>query len=112
MKQKVRLQLTSDEGDRFFGIGVSELLHNVEKTGSLNQAAKQMGLSYNKACRMVNKTEQILGYHFVERTSGGKNGGGSVLTEEGRRFLEQFDQYNRKVQKESERLFQQIFIES
>ncbi len=109
MKQRIKLLLLSDEGEHFCGIGVSELLHHVEQTGSLNQASKKMQMSYNKACRMVNKIERVMGFRFIERTSGGKNGGGSVLTAEGKDFLLKYDTYYRKMQELSEEIFQQTF---
>lgn len=110
MKQKISLQITSDEGTGFFGKGAAELLHNVDQTGSLNMACKKMKLSYSKAWQMINQTESELGYQFIERTSGGKHGGGSVLTAEGRAFLDHFDAYHRKLQELSEELFRQSFF--
>ena len=35
-------------GERFFGPGPVELLERIEKTGSINQAARQMEMSYKK----------------------------------------------------------------
>ncbi|SHK67456.1 selenium-dependent molybdenum cofactor biosynthesis protein YqeB [Hespellia stercorisuis] len=110
MKEKITLRILSDGGEKFFGKGVAQLLHYVDAEGSLNMAAKRMNLSYSKAWNMLNKAEEELGFHFVERTSGGKNGGGSVLTAEGRRFVDQFDTFQEDVEKTVKDLFVQSFL--
>lgn len=110
MKQKITVRLLSDEDEKFFGKGVAELLHKVEEFGSLNKAAKAMNLSYTKAWHMLNKTEEIMGFQFVERTSGGTHGGGSELTDKGKEFVRQFDRYNQKMLEMSEDFFQKSFL--
>ncbi|MDD3361124.1 MAG: LysR family transcriptional regulator [Hespellia sp.] len=110
MKPKIKVQIVSEEGESFFGIGVAELLHHVDETGSLNSACQKMHLSYSKGWKIVNRAEKQLGHQFIERSSGGKNGGGSLLTEDGRRFLEQYDEYNKKVQEAAKKLYQTSFL--
>lgn len=41
-----------DNNGKAFGEGPYELLTRVERTGSLNRAAAEMGMSYNKAWRL------------------------------------------------------------
>jgi len=45
-----------------FGQGPCRLLRCVEKTNSLHQAAHEMGMSYNKAWRLVRLMEERLGF--------------------------------------------------
>ncbi len=73
-----------------FGPGVAALLDGIVSTGSLRQSALALNMSYNKAWNVLKECESNLGYPLVTRAIGGKNGGGSVLTEEGRRLLKNY----------------------
>jgi len=77
-------------GVRMFGPGMHELLKRVEATGSLHQAAKQMGMSYTKAWHLLRETEEHLGWKLVERHVGGASGGGTSLTVMGRELIDRF----------------------
>jgi molybdate transport system regulatory protein len=70
------------EGERFFGPGRVELLEHIAHTGSLNRAAKKMGMSYKKAWEMVNALNAQAARPVVIPRTGGEKGGGSTLTEE------------------------------
>ena len=63
------------DGTRFFGPGPVELLQRIEETGSINQAAKKMGMSYKKAWEMVNRLNEIVGSPLVITATGGEKGG-------------------------------------
>ena len=71
----------------FFGPGVSELLDNIEKYGSVASASLNMGLSYSKAWKMIRDSENGLGCTLVERSTGGKGGGKALLTEKGKKII-------------------------
>lgn len=59
----------------------------IEETGSLRSASISMGLAYTKALRMINKAEKELGFSLTKRSTGGRSGGGSTLTPEGKEWL-------------------------
>lgn len=73
-----------DHGTPVFGTGIRELLIRVESTGSLRHAASDMGLAYSKAWHIVRRAEEHLGFTLLERQTGGKGGGGSVVSDQGR----------------------------
>ncbi len=79
---------------------------------SIRQAAKHTGLSYQKAWNMINTLEKEAGYTVVTRSRGGKDGGKTLLTEEGERLIYTFINYEENVQNYSEKLFKEMFIES
>ena len=72
------------EGRPAVGMGVYELLRGVESTGSLHRAATDMGMAYSKAWQSVRRAEETLGVALLERQAGGRHGGGSTLSPEGR----------------------------
>ena len=75
------------DGERFFGPGRVELLEKIQETGSINKAAKQMGMSYKKAWEMVNAMNVQACKPFVITQTGGEKGGGSVITAEAKQLI-------------------------
>ena len=70
------------EGEEFFGRGCVKLLRLIEQTGSINKAAKEMGMSYKKAWEMINELNTQAAKPLVITQAGGEKGGGSIITEE------------------------------
>lgn len=64
-----------------------ELLSVLDSTGSINSAAKAVGLSYKSAWQKIEQINNLLPYSLVVKQTGGSGGGGTVLTDEGRQLL-------------------------
>lgn len=62
------------------GPGKIELLETIEACGSISAAGRAMDMSYKRAWDLVDEINRICGHAAVERQTGGKNGGGAVLT--------------------------------
>ena len=75
------------DGARFFGLGRVELLEKIEETGSINKAAKQMGMSYKKAWEMIKALNLQASKPFVITQTGGEKGGGSNITTEAKQLI-------------------------
>ncbi|MBS1597550.1 MAG: LysR family transcriptional regulator [Bacteroidetes bacterium] len=73
--------------ERFLGPGPVELLERISKTGSINQAAKQMGMSYQKAWRIVNTLNTQTAKPVVIVQTGGEKGGGSTISDEAKQLI-------------------------
>ena len=50
-----------------------------------------------------------LGFKLLNSTTGGKHGGGAVLTDEARRMLRAYDDYCEKLRSYGEQLFEETF---
>ena len=109
MKPVTKITLTDDSGIKFFGEGPCRLLRCVEKTGSLRAAAVEMEMAYSKASRILKQAESTLGYSLTERSTGGKDGGGSVLTPQGKQLLGQYESYRDACVRANQALFRQYF---
>ena len=72
----------------------------------MNAACQAMQMSYTKAWKMINRIEKKLGYRVMERVAGGREGGGSQLTEEGERLLRVYRKMREEVQAAAEISFQ------
>ncbi|MFW5790826.1 MAG: winged helix-turn-helix domain-containing protein [Bacillota bacterium] len=92
MKANFRCWLENDQGEQIVGPGLYRLLTEVEKTGSLNQAAREMNMSYRTAWGKIKKIEERVGAEVIEKKVGGKDGGGSELTPKGYQLMEIYSQ--------------------
>jgi molybdate transport system regulatory protein len=93
MKAVTKILFLDDQGEKFFGEGPARLLRGVEECGSLRGAAMSMGMAYTKALKLIRNGENALGYPLIHRAAGGKDGGGSCLTEEGKEWLQRYEAY-------------------
>ena len=73
----VRIDL--DASDRI-GPGKILLLENIQACGSISAAGRAMDMSYKRAWDLVDEINRICRQPAVERQTGGKNGGGAMLT--------------------------------
>ena len=62
------------------GPGKIQLLEKIEACGSISAAGRAMDMSYKRAWDLVDEINRICGQAAVQRQTGGKNGGGAVLT--------------------------------
>lgn len=84
---KLILQNPESESSSAFGPGIAALCRSVRETGSLNAAAKSMGMAYSKAWRIFKETEATLGVALLDRD--GTHG--STLTPECERILASYE---------------------
>lgn len=96
---------------KFFGKGIATLLTNIEKYGSLQRSANEMGLAYSKAWSIIKNAEKALGFPLTQRKIGGVGGGGSSLTDEGKAFLTKFLDFEKAVYNSANDLFKEYFSE-
>lgn len=66
---------------------VVTLLEEIKVCGSINQAAKSVGMSYKAAWERIENINNISHQPLIKRQVGGSGGGGTVLTEAGHQFL-------------------------
>lgn len=109
MRAATRILFLDDEGEKFFGEGPAKLLRRVEDHGSLRAAALSMDMAYSKALKLIRQAETALDYPLITRTTGGKNGGGSRLTPEGRSWLARYETYRDACIQENQRLYRTFF---
>jgi len=67
-----------------------QLLERIDELGSINAAAKALGISYKAAWEAMDALNNLSEQALLERVSGGKGGGGTRLTEHGRQVLALF----------------------
>jgi len=75
---------------RYLGGERIDLLEKIDELGSISKAAKAVGISYKTAWDTVNLVNNLAETPLVERMTGGKGGGGTNLTKEGKKVVSQF----------------------
>ena len=63
------------------------LLQHIAEQGSITRAAKSAGMSYKAAWDAIDELNNLAASPLVERSVGGRGGGGAKLSQEGQRVL-------------------------
>jgi molybdate transport system regulatory protein len=77
----------SKKAEPFPGYGRVALLERIKDYGSITKAAKSMGMSYRNAWELVASMNKLSKKPLVDRFTGGKGGGGTVVTEHGKKAI-------------------------
>jgi molybdate transport system regulatory protein len=76
---RLSVRIDLDEAGRI-GPGKILLLENIRSHGSISAAGRAMDMSYKRAWDLVDEINRICRQAAVERQTGGRNGGGAILT--------------------------------
>lgn len=103
----LRIRLMKERA--FYGPGTHQLLQLTEETGSLLDACRLMGISYSKGRKLISKTEQQLGYAVIESQQGGKTGGRSNVTAQGKALMAAYSGFHAEAKQCLQQLFYKYF---
>lgn len=98
-----RLEVSTELGN-YLGDTRVRLLEAIGMHGSISQAAKHVPLSYKAAWDAVDAMNNLADQPLVARTTGGRAGGGTVLTEHGRRVVAMYRAVEAEYQQALDRL--------
>ncbi len=106
---KLRLRsshwIVDEDNNIIIGNGRAEILANIEKTGSINQAAKTMKMSYKAVWSKIKTTEKHLNTTIVHAD----RKEGSHLSKEGKELLEKYRYLKKECMSVDDQLFSSIF---
>lgn len=94
------------DGQALIGNGRERLLQAIADHGSLNAAAKALGISYRKVWAQVKEMERIAPFPLFTRRTGGNDGGATALTDEARNLLNQFQQLGQEIRQTVDTIYQ------
>ncbi len=106
IRSKIWLEI---DGEMFFSRGRMELFRTIERVGSINRAARDLGISYRKAWGHIKAMEERVGVPLVITQVGGSEGGGSSLTPEADRLLKKYNSLEKGIEKMLNGRFEKIF---
>lgn len=96
------LRIEFESSDRALGPGMIQLLELIAAHGSINAAAKTMGMSYRKAWLLVKDMEETFDGAVVISAKGGTSGGGTELTDLGSALLKTYRRIQERVSQATE----------
>jgi molybdate transport system regulatory protein len=84
---RLRIDLSPDSA---LGPGKIALLEHIEATGSLSQAARELGMSYRRAWLLLSDFNRMFNDPVTTMSVGGSGGGGARLTDLGREIVKAY----------------------
>ncbi len=105
LKLRSRQWIVDDQDRIIMGEGRMEILETIERTGSINQTAKLMKMSYKGVWSKIKVTEDYLNTSIVDTD----RKTGSRLTEAGKELLEKYRLMKEECLREDNRCFNRIF---
>lgn len=99
------------DGKAFLGSGRIKLLEAIDEKGSIAKAAVLLNMSYKKAWGLVKSMNMQANKPLVEKETGGKNGGGTKLTEKGKTLIKEFKKLELKSHSFLEKEFNNCCID-
>ncbi len=106
---RMRIWIEADTGEPLFGEGQIGILEAIQKEGSINAAAKSLGMGYRSMWGRLKKIEQRIGTPLLVRRKGGTSGGESVLTSEAKLIIEKFRQLQQNLNSTAQEIFSTIY---
>jgi molybdate transport system regulatory protein len=90
------------------GPGKIALLEGIQRTGSLSQAARELGMSYRRAWLLLSSLNASFRVPVAVTATGGRGGGGARLTRFGRELISLYRNFDHDTQARAARAFKSI----
>jgi len=97
--------IVDEHGNIIMGKGRMEILESIENTGSINQTAKILKMSYKTAWSKIKSTEKHLNTKIVHADKKS----GTRLSKEGKELLKKYRLLKKKCIAEDDKIFREIF---
>jgi molybdate transport repressor ModE-like protein len=95
----------------FFDSRMAMLLTLIDETRSVRAACQRMQISYSSGWNLIRNLESQLKFPLILRSQGGVGGSMSVLSEDGKKLLRLFNDYQTELQQQAESLYEKYFSE-
>jgi len=106
LKLKSSQWIVDEHNNIIIGNGRAEILKNIEQTGSINQTAKVMKMSYKAVWSKIKATEKHLDTRIVHTD----RKEGSRLSREGKELLEKYRRLKKECMSVDDKIFSHVFI--
>ena len=105
LRIKSRQWIVDEDDHIIIGEGRKEIFEHIQETGSINQTAKVMRMSYKGVWSKIKATEKHLNQNIVHAD----RQKGTRLTRQGKELLEKYKQLEKKCMVSDDRIFNKIF---
>lgn len=93
-----------------FGKGKTEILLEIERTGSIAKAAENLGMNYKKAWSHIKLLQKNLEDVLVETKKGGGDDAGTRLTPKASEYISKYKQLQKEIEDFANERFKELFL--
>lgn len=103
----VRIRIDFGAGPSL-GPGKIALLEQIDRCGSLSQAARALGLSYRRAWLLLDDVNRSFAEAVVVTATGGRRGGGAWVAPFGLELIRRYRALEQRVERQARRAFAKV----
>lgn len=111
MEVKVKVWIEDENRNLIFGGGKTEILKQIEQTGSIAKAAENIGMNYKKAWSHIKILEEYIEDELVLTKKGRAVDSGSKLTLKAKELMELYKTLDKDIKEYSQKRFKELFLD-
>ena len=112
MEVKVKVWIENENNDLIFGHGKREVLEEIERTGSISKASKNLQMNYKKAWSHIKIIKEFIEDDLVVVKQGRGEDSGTKLTQKAKELIGLYKILNSDIKEYSERRFKELFLDN
>jgi molybdate transport repressor ModE-like protein len=107
---KSKIWMENERKELLFGRGKTEILDEIERTGSIAKAAENLGMNYKKAWSHIKLLQKNLDDVLVVTQPGGGESGGTTLTPLALEYIQKYRQLTQDIEEFANKRFKELFL--
>ncbi len=107
---KTKTWMENQRKELLFGKGKTEVLLEIQRTGSISKAAENLGMNYKKAWSHIKLLQNNLDDILVETQKGGGESGGTWLTPKANEYIDKYKQLQSEIEEFANKRFKELFL--
>lgn len=109
---KTKTWIENEKGELLFGKGKTQVLEDVERTGSISGAAERLGMNYKKTWNHVQVLQKSFDIPLVKTQTGGGEKGGTTLGSQAYELIEAYKTLQADIEVYANERFEELFLKS
>ena len=111
MEIKVKVWIEDEHKNLIFGSGKTEILRQIEQTGSISEAEKKVGMNYKKAWSHIKILEEYIEDDLVIAKKGRGEDSGTKLTSKAKELISLYKTLDEDIKNYSKQRFKELFLD-
>ena len=107
---KTKTWIENEKKELLFGKGKTEILLEIEKTGSISKAAQNLDMNYKKAWSHIKLLQSNLDDTLVITQKGGGADSGTTLTLLASEYIDKYKQLQKEIEEFANQRFKELFL--
>ena len=111
MEIKVKVWIEDENRNLIFGSGKTEILNQIDQTGSIAKAAQNVGMNYKKAWSHIKILEEYIEDDLVITKKGRGEDSGTKLTSKAKELISLYKTLDEDIKNYSKQRFKELFLD-